>query len=67
MEFKLQLAAFGFRADQGSKLKLELHALSPRNRSCRSKQRPETMKTGERSTVGCPTCGGVITKLLDDN
>jgi len=26
MEFKLQLAAFYFRADQGGKLKLELHA-----------------------------------------
>jgi len=26
MEFKLQLAAFDFRADLGGKLKLELHA-----------------------------------------
>jgi len=26
MEFKLQLAAFDFLADQGGKLKLELHA-----------------------------------------
>jgi len=25
MEFKLQLAAFDFRADRGGKLKLELH------------------------------------------